>query len=75
MAITHIKGVCGGDATIKGTRIPVWVIYKYKILGLSVNEILECYPFLTISQINDAIKYSNKNKQEIIRCLKEQDKE
>src|SRR5205823_922299 len=32
--ITKTPGVCGGDACIRGHRIPVWVLVGYRRLGL-----------------------------------------
>ena len=39
--ITKTLGVCGGDACIRGHRIPVWVLVGYRKLGASDAEILK----------------------------------
>ena len=33
--IESTAGVCGGDARIAGTRIPVWTLEHYRRLGLT----------------------------------------
>ncbi len=38
--IAKTPGVCGGDACIAGTRIPVWVLVDYRRLGTSDSELL-----------------------------------
>jgi len=69
MAITRIKhpyvekkpGVCGGKAVIKGTRIPVWLIFKRYRAGEPPEEIQTAYPHLSLPQILDAIGYALDN--------------
>ncbi|MEL6383204.1 MAG: DUF433 domain-containing protein [Cyanobacteria bacterium J06626_18] len=36
--ITKTAGVCGGEACIEGTRIPVWVLISYRQLGVQDSE-------------------------------------
>jgi uncharacterized protein (DUF433 family) len=40
-------GVCGGEPVIKGTRIPVSLIFELVALHYSIDEILDFYPTLT----------------------------
>jgi uncharacterized protein (DUF433 family) len=56
--IVKTEGVCGGAAVIQGTRIAVWHIvdYYYKV-GLSVEEILADWDYLTPSQVFSALAY------------------
>ena len=42
--IQNTPGVCGGDACIRQTRIPVWVLVNARGLGISEAELLEDYP-------------------------------
>ncbi|MFQ6063711.1 MAG: DUF433 domain-containing protein, partial [Methanosarcinales archaeon] len=51
------EGVCGGSPIIKGTRIAVYDIVGFRKIGMSVEEILEYYPQLTLAQIYDALSY------------------
>jgi uncharacterized protein (DUF433 family) len=45
--IDYNPEILGGKAIIKGTRIPVKLIYDLIAEGYSINEILEDYPTLT----------------------------
>jgi len=64
--IVKIDGVCGGEAIIEGTRIAVWHIvgYYYKV-GMSVEEILAEWDYLTPAQVFSALAYYHDNKEEI----------
>jgi len=74
--IVKIEGVCGGDAIIEGTRIAVWHIveYYYKV-GMSVEEILADWDYLTPAQVFDALAYYHDNREEIDRVRRENDYE
>lgn len=37
--IEKIPGVCGGDACITGTRIPIWVLVNARNLGISEAQL------------------------------------
>jgi uncharacterized protein (DUF433 family) len=64
--IVKVHNVCGGQATIEGTRIAVWHIvdYYYKA-GMSAEEILAEWDYLTPAQIFSALAYYHDNKEEI----------
>jgi len=66
--IIKTEGVCGGEATIEGTRIAVWHIvgYYYKA-GMSVEEILAEWEYLTPTQVFSALAYYHDNRDEIDR--------
>ena len=66
--IVKVNGVCGGEAIIEGTRIAVWHIvgYYYKV-GMSVEEILAEWDYLTPAQVFSALTYYHDNKEEIDR--------
>ena len=49
-----------GKPVIKGTRIPVDAIIRRLAEGMSIEEILEEYPNLTIEDIKSALKYAAK---------------
>lgn len=70
--IVKIDGVCGGEAIIEGTRITVWQIveYFYKV-GMSVDEILSDWDYLTPAQLHSALAYYHDNKEEIDRARQE----
>src|SRR2546427_11290033 len=64
--IVKIDGVCGGESIIENTRIAVWHIvdYYYKT-GMSVEEILTDWDYLTPAQVFSALAYYHDNKEEI----------
>ena len=66
--IIRTEGVCGGEAIIEGTRIAVWHIvgYYYKA-GMSVEEILTEWLYLTPAQVFSALAYYHDNRDEIDR--------
>ncbi|MFQ5981492.1 MAG: DUF433 domain-containing protein [Candidatus Heimdallarchaeota archaeon] len=44
--------ILGGKPVIKGTRIPVELIFELSGIGYSIEQIIEEYPYLTL----DAVK-------------------
>lgn len=69
------QGVCGGRAAIKGTRIPVWLIFRRYRSGEALEEIQEAYPSLKPSQILDALGYAFDNLEEILQDIAENTEE
>ncbi|MGH9835371.1 MAG: DUF433 domain-containing protein [Blastocatellia bacterium] len=64
--IVNVEGVCGGQAIIEGTRIAVWhlVGYYYKV-GMSVEDILAEWDYLTPAQVFSALAYYHDHRREI----------
>jgi uncharacterized protein (DUF433 family) len=64
--IVRVDRVCGGEAIIESTRIAVWHIvgYYYKT-GMSVEEILTEWEYLTPAQVFSALAYYHDNRDEI----------
>lgn len=58
-------GVMGGVACIRRTRIPVWLLYRARQLGLSEADLLKSYPGLTAEDLVNAWKYAASNLDEI----------
>ena len=58
-------GVCGGDARIANTRIPVWSLVNYRRLGASELQILQDFPQLTAEDLVNAWAYANDRSEEI----------
>lgn len=63
--IEKTPNVCGGDACITRTRIPVWSLVNSKRLGLTDAQLLESYPTLTQDDLRNAWNYYRGNRQEI----------
>jgi uncharacterized protein (DUF433 family) len=67
--ITKTPGVCGGDACVRGNRIPVWVLVGYRRLGKSDANLLRDYPSLTPADLKAAWEYAAANAEEIDRAI------
>lgn len=57
--------VCGGDACIVRTRIPVWLLVQARNLGSGESEILAAYPALHAEDLEHAWAYALAHPQEI----------
>mgnify|MGYP006275413813 CR=1 FL=1 len=71
--ITKTPGVCGGDACIGNTRIPVWSLVIDRRLGMSDARILEAFPQLTAADLVNAWAYADAHLEEIEQAIKEND--
>jgi uncharacterized protein (DUF433 family) len=50
--------VCGGDACIARTRIPVWLLVQARRLGATEAALLEAYPTLRAEDLVNAWTYA-----------------
>jgi uncharacterized protein (DUF433 family) len=69
--IVRDDDILDGEPIIKGTRTPVRAIAEWWKFGASPDEILENLPYLTLSQIFDALSYYHVNSDEIERYIQE----
>ncbi len=58
-------GVMGGVACIRRTRIPVWLLFRTRQLGMSEGDLLKSYPGLTAEDLVNAWDYAELNIEEI----------
>lgn len=63
--IRSIPAVCGGQACIAHTRIPVYLLEEYRRLGKSNSDLLDMYPVLTASDLQAAWTYVAQHQDEI----------
>ncbi len=56
--ITFEPNVMGGRACIRGMRITVALILNLIANGMSVEEILQAYPYLEPEDIRQALRYA-----------------
>ena len=56
--ISHDIEIMGGKACIKGTRVTVGMILMQISEGVSQEELLKDYPYLTSEDITQALKYA-----------------
>ena len=57
--------ICGGRPRIAGTRISIAQIAVWYKEGLSVEEIIDEIPYLTLAKVYAALSYYHANKAEI----------
>ena len=58
--ITKTPDVCGGDARVAGTRIPVWCL---------VAVLKRAYPRLSIADMHSAFVYAFEHREEIEEAI------
>lgn len=63
--IERTPGVCGGSACIIRTRIPVWSIVEYMVMGVGKEKLLQNFPTLRAQDLANAWAYYDANKEEI----------
>jgi len=73
--IKHTPGVCGGNACIRNTRIPVWTLVSLRSQGAKDKELLEDYPSLHQTDLEAAWIYYQQHQDEIDRAIALQDDE
>ncbi|MEG4515661.1 MULTISPECIES: DUF433 domain-containing protein [unclassified Microcoleus] len=73
--IQKTPGVCGGDACIRETRIPVWVLVNARRLGISEAELLEDYPTLRATDLANAWAYTEAYPDEIETAIIENEED
>jgi uncharacterized protein (DUF433 family) len=64
-------GVCGGEARIVRTRIPVWVLEQARRLGVTEADLLRSYPTLRAEDLVHAWAYSRAHREEIEHQIQE----
>ena len=63
--IERRPGVQGGAACIIRTRIPVWTLVEFRLMGASDAELLRSYPNLTAQDIANAWAYYDAHRPEV----------
>lgn len=73
--IERTPRVCGGSPRVRGTRIPVWAIVRYKQLGASDADLLQIYPTIGADDLSNALAYYRANIDEILAEISENEAE
>jgi len=63
--------VCGGEACIANTRIPIWVLVEARRLGYSDVDLLTSYPTITATDLANAWVYAEAYPDEIEFAIKQ----
>jgi uncharacterized protein (DUF433 family) len=69
--IESTPGICGGEARIVRTRIPVWALVQFRKLGASEADLLLQYPTLRAEDLANAWAYYRAHKDEIENQISE----
>jgi uncharacterized protein (DUF433 family) len=69
--IEKTPGVCGGDACIDRTRIPIWVLVNARDLGISEAQLLKDYPTISATDLAHAWVYASAYPEEIATAIRE----
>ena len=65
-------GVCGGEPVVVGTRFPVRsVVTSVYRFGMTPEEMVEAWPYLTLAHIHDALSFYHDHRQAIDRAIRE----
>ena len=70
-SIDNTPGVCGGEACIVRTRIPVWLLVQARKLGSSEADLLRSYLSLRAEDLANAWAYYRTHKAEIDAAIAE----
>jgi uncharacterized protein (DUF433 family) len=65
------RDVCGGEACIVRTRIPVWLLVQARRLGSSESDLLQAYPTLRAEDLANAWAYARAHPREIDQQIQE----
>ncbi len=69
--IEAAPGVCGGEARIVRTRIPVWLLVQARRLGTSQADLLCAYPTLGAEGLANASAYHRAHQAEINQQIRD----
>jgi uncharacterized protein (DUF433 family) len=69
--VESTPNVCGGDACIASTRVPVWTLEQARRLGFSEDELLDAYPSLQRGDLEAAWDYVKAHRVEIENAIRE----
>lgn len=67
--IEKTPGVCGGDARVRNTRIPVWLLVVARKAGGTDDALLEDYPTLAAADLDAVWDYYRENTLEIEQTI------
>ena len=69
--IESAPDVCGGEACIVRTRIPVWVLVQARRLGTREADLLCAYPTLRAEDLVNAWAYYRSHRDEVEQQIRE----
>ncbi len=73
LGITKIPDLCGGEACIAKTRLPVWLMVSWRRQGVSDAELLDFYPHLSAADLVNVWAYADAYPEEIEEAIRKND--
>ena len=70
--IIKTPGVCGGNACVRDTRVPVWTLQRLRDLGVSDQKLLDDFPSLAEEDLSAVWSYVSRHQTEIRRAIERQ---
>ena len=61
--ISHDINIMGGKACIKGTRVTVGMLMTQLGEGISIEELLDAFPYISREDVLQALKFAASQKQ------------
>ncbi len=56
--LVRVPDILGGKLTLKGTRIPVWLVLQYLSAGNTFDEIIADYPGVTRDHLGQVVAFA-----------------
>lgn len=69
--ITKTEGVCGGEACIAGTRIPIWLLVESHRQGVREAQLLNDYSHISAADLVNAWAYAEAYPEEIAAAIRQ----
>ena len=73
--ITKTPDLCGGDACIAKTRLPVWLFVSLRRQGSSDAELLQFYPHLNTENLVNVWTYADAHQEEIEEAIRKNEED
>lgn len=68
--IQRTPGVCGGEACVGMTRIPVWTLEEARRADVGDLELLKDYPGISVFDLEAAWQYVETHREEIEQAIR-----
>jgi uncharacterized protein (DUF433 family) len=72
--IVRVPGICGGEPTVAGTRVPVRSVVIQWQLYHDVDRLIQAFPRLDTAAIQTALAFYEENRAEIDRLIEENER-
>jgi uncharacterized protein (DUF433 family) len=63
--VETVPGKLGGAWVIRGTRMPVKLIFENLEAGASIDEIVEWYPGISLDQVKSVVAFASRSLESV----------